>query len=51
MAAHYIVERLLQIPTVKIRQVSATTNKLAKIIKDGRANLHFICGKQMVHDD
>ncbi|KAI8067597.1 pyrimidine 5'-nucleotidase [Gongronella butleri] len=47
MEASTIVQRLLQIPTVKIRHVPATTEKLAKIVKDGKENLHFICDFDM----
>jgi hypothetical protein len=40
-----IVESLLKIPTVRIKNIAGTTDKLQKIIQDGRCNLHFISGK------
>lgn len=40
-----IVESLLKIPTVRIKNIAGTTDKLQKIIQDGRRNLHFISGK------
>ncbi|KAI8330030.1 pyrimidine 5'-nucleotidase [Blakeslea trispora] len=40
--AQALVESLLRIPTVRIKNVSGTVEKLQKIITDGRHNLHFI---------
>ncbi|KAI8327672.1 hypothetical protein EDC96DRAFT_453179, partial [Choanephora cucurbitarum] len=40
------VESLLKIPTVRIKNVTTTTEKLQKIIQDGRRNLHFISGNR-----
>ncbi|KAI8095626.1 pyrimidine 5'-nucleotidase [Thamnidium elegans] len=42
LQAAALVERLLLIPTVRIHNVAQTTEKLQKIIKDGRSKLHFI---------
>lgn len=39
-----IVERLLQYPTVRIQNVAAVTEKMEKILKDGKENVHFISG-------
>ncbi|KAL9538544.1 hypothetical protein MBANPS3_010856 [Mucor bainieri] len=42
LQAKSLVESLLKIPTVRIKNVAGTTDKLQKIIQDGRRNLHFI---------
>ncbi|KAG0743448.1 hypothetical protein G6F33_006887 [Rhizopus arrhizus] len=36
------IERLLQYPTVRIQNVAAVTEKIDKILKDGKENVHFI---------
>ncbi|KAI8639870.1 hypothetical protein BD408DRAFT_349098 [Parasitella parasitica] len=41
----FIVESLLKIPTVRIKNIPGTTDKLQKIIQGGRRNLHFISGE------
>ncbi|KAI8968450.1 pyrimidine 5'-nucleotidase-domain-containing protein [Mycotypha africana] len=40
--AKALVETLLTIPTVRIQNVPRTTEKLQKVIQDGKHNLHFI---------
>ncbi|CEP14137.1 hypothetical protein [Parasitella parasitica] len=42
LQAKALVESLLKIPTVRIKNIPGTTDKLQKIIQDGRSNLHFI---------
>ncbi|GAA5810364.1 hypothetical protein MFLAVUS_003785 [Mucor flavus] len=42
LQAAALVERLLLIPTVRIHNVAQATEKLQKIIQDGRSKLHFI---------
>lgn len=44
--AFKLVEKLLLNPTVRIHNVAKTTEKLQKLIQDGRTNLHFISGKK-----
>lgn len=39
-----VVQKLLANPTVRIKNVDATTQKLEKILREGERNLHFICG-------
>lgn len=39
-----IVQALLRNPTVRIKNIEATTQKLGKILQDGPINLHFISG-------
>ncbi|KAG2219161.1 hypothetical protein INT45_002352 [Circinella minor] len=40
--ASELVQRLLTNPTIRIKNIDATKEKLTKIIGDGRSNLHFI---------
>ncbi|KAI9485684.1 MAG: pyrimidine 5'-nucleotidase [Benjaminiella poitrasii] len=42
LQAKALVESLLKISTVRINNVASTTDKLQKIIQDGRRNFHFI---------
>ncbi|KAI7886100.1 HAD-superfamily hydrolase, partial [Lichtheimia hyalospora FSU 10163] len=37
-----LVQTLLRNPTVRIKNIEATTQKLGKILQDGTTNLHFI---------
>ncbi|CAO3610363.1 unnamed protein product [Cunninghamella blakesleeana] len=45
--AQQLVQKLLQIPTIRIKNQLATTEKLTKIIQGGNKNLHFICDFDM----
>ncbi|KAI9299794.1 pyrimidine 5'-nucleotidase [Cunninghamella echinulata] len=45
--AQNLVQKLLQIPTIRIKNQIATAEKLSKIIQGGRSNLHFICDFDM----
>lgn len=42
LQAKALVETLLKNPSVRINNLSNTTEKIQKIIQDGRSNLHFI---------
>ncbi|CAO3625502.1 unnamed protein product [Cunninghamella echinulata] len=45
--AQNLVQKLLQIPTIRIKNQMATAEKLSKIIQGGKSNLHFICDFDM----